>query len=750
MPQHSLLDLKEITYLKSIYLSKFTDPSIRQSNIFLAISENNNENTNPDNHRKDTQNKEEPYKSLFAAVELGIEVASLHFPLSLDILSGGLFPDGTNPYSNHYGVGVYNILGEGRSINLGDILGKENQRYTLQLKGIGTTPYAKQNDGQVPLTTCLYEMFMTEALSQCRIPTYRSLSVVGSTSPCYRPNYELGIEVPYTSGVISRFSPSWIRFGTFELLYYRGDTKSLKALADFVIQEYYPDCIALENSEKLNSSQLLSADFYDKYQESLDGGILAPDKEIADKLKTAGKPLSIPLNRYAILLRRIIEKTATLIAHWQAAGFVHGLMNTENMSIVGVTLNVACGGFMDAYDPEWTPNRQMDPDGRYRFEMQPAMGQWALSRLGQTFVGLIGDSWVSSNIRPTTRPSTEQKDISTLKGPNIPSIPTQRKIPLGFLFNASKSENIIRELIREYETVFSNKFGDIICQKLGLKEFLPDDYDRLINPLLELMASTGVDYTTFFRTLCSFGCSETKYAQIVTYNPKGSHSIDNLKSSIPADSLGVLLKALLVLKEQDRIFVETEVQKLKDSGLAISDSISPRSPIPGDSNPPRSPIPGESLPPRSPIPGETLPPRSPVPGGERKMDLPIVNVESNDAATEPIEIEALAQKYGIEPLSLPSVDEVANSWKFWAHMYKSRLLNQIPVDKRTPETILEEDVRRQKRMKALNPKYALRGWILKEKLKEVSDQLAVVPDPSRKIVQHSKTQKVKKNTGLVM
>jgi uncharacterized protein YdiU (UPF0061 family) len=205
---------------------------------------------------------------------------------------------------------------------------------------------------------------------------------------------------------------------------------------------------------------------------------------------------------------------------------------------------------MDQYDPEWTPNKQ-DTLKRYRFENQPAMTQWALARLGESLISLIGESW-ASNSRPKTADDTV--DLSK----NSHSIPHSRRMPLGFLFNSEKSENILREILSEFEIKFNTRYGEIMCQKLGIPNYDPKDYDTLINPLLELLASAAADYTLFFRALCSLSLSEPLYSEASRYDPSGLHRLDILRNSTPKDCLGILLKGLVRQIDSDLDYVTKE------------------------------------------------------------------------------------------------------------------------------------------------------------------------------------------------
>jgi uncharacterized protein YdiU (UPF0061 family) len=355
-------------------------------------------------------------------------------------------------YSGHQ-YGEYSILGDGRTISLGRV-----EQYTIQIRGAGGSPLSEGKSGLVPLTRCVHEFIISEALAKLSIPTTLSLAVIGTPTA----TLDNRCTTLQPSGIITRFAQSWIRFGTFEYFYYRGELKLLKSLTDFVIMEYYPTVLSQEGQETLTSSRLITSDLYDKQQESINGGnlVVGDENVIESMLDNIGKPVVVPLNRYGIFFRRVMQKTADLVAHWQANGFVHGLMNTENMSIIGIGINYEESGFMDSYDPEFTPNSN-DKKKRYQFERQPEMAKWALSRLGQTLAHLIGDTYTTGSARPQTRSSEEPSKTSKK---HQSAMPPNRTIPMGFLFDSSKAENIVREILNEFEGLFEIKYGEIMCQ----------------------------------------------------------------------------------------------------------------------------------------------------------------------------------------------------------------------------------------------------------------------------------------------
>lgn len=263
--------------------------------------------------------------------------------------SGNQFMAGSRPlaavYSGHqFGVWA-GQLGDGRALLLGDLPTCANvnsptkiekrhpARYEVQLKGAGITPYSRMGDGRAVLRSSIREFLCSEAMAALGIPTSRALCITASDQYTMR-------EQPEKTAVVTRLAESFIRFGSFEHWYYHEHPENLQRLADFVIEQYFPT------------------------------------------LKTANNP-------YQELLKAVVSSTANLIAHWQSVGFMHGVMNTDNMSILGLTLDYGPFGFMDAYDPQHICNHS-DTQGRYAFHMQPRIGQWNCHALAQALLPLIG------------------------------------------------------------------------------------------------------------------------------------------------------------------------------------------------------------------------------------------------------------------------------------------------------------------------------------------------------------------------
>ena len=320
---------------------------------------------------------------------------------SVDILIGNAVPERSLPlaavYSGHqFGVWA-GQLGDGRAILFGEAdtaLGPME----LQWKGAGMTPYSRMGDGRAVLRSSIREFLCSEAMQALGIPTSRALSVAGSDQGVMRETVE-------TSAVVVRMAPSFVRFGSFEHWFYRNKPDELKILADYVIDRFYP------------------------------------------ALRTEDHP-------YVGLLREVSVRTAQMIAHWQAVGFMHGVMNTDNMSILGLTIDYGPFGFMEAFDPDHICNHT-DQQGRYSYSNQPQVGHWNCYALGQALLPLIGE----------VEAAQAALDV--------------------------------------YQPAFAAKLDELLHAKLGLTRLDQHaDADRtLFDAMFALMQANGVDFTLFFRRL---------------------------------------------------------------------------------------------------------------------------------------------------------------------------------------------------------------------------------------------------------
>ncbi len=335
------------------------------------------------------------------ARELGLEDHWLESAEALAVLTGNQALRGSRPLASVYSGHQFGVwagqLGDGRAILLGEIDTADGAQ-EVQIKGAGKTPYSRMGDGRAVLRSSIREFLCSEAMQGLGIPTTRALCVTGSDAPVRREEIE-------TAAVVTRTAPSFIRFGHFEHFSYSNQHAQLKTLADYVIDRFYPAC------------------------------------------REAPQP-------YAALLEAVSERTAHLMAAWQAVGFCHGVMNTDNMSILGQTIDYGPFQFLDAFEPGHICNHS-DPQGRYAYNKQPNIAYWNLFCLGQALLPLIEE---------------QEQALAALES---------------------------------YKTVFPEALEARMRAKLGLDDAQPEDR-ALIESTFRLLASNKVDYTIFWRRLCGF------------------------------------------------------------------------------------------------------------------------------------------------------------------------------------------------------------------------------------------------------
>jgi uncharacterized protein YdiU (UPF0061 family) len=281
------------------------------------------------------------------AATLGFSEADITTPEFARLFSGNALADGMQPYATNYGGHQFGNwagqLGDGRAISLGEVINVAGERWELQLKGAGRTPYSRGADGRAVLRSSVREFLCSEAMHHLGVPTTRSLSLVETGEPVLRDMFYDGHAAPEPGAIVCRVAPSFIRFGNFELPASRGDTDLLQQLVDFTIRRDFPELVG--------------------HGEAL----------------------------YAEWFAQVCERTATMVAHWMRVGFVHGVMNTDNMSILGLTIDYGPYGWIDNFDPDWTPNTTDAQRRRYRFGQQPNVAWWNLSRLAGALAPLFAD-----------------------------------------------------------------------------------------------------------------------------------------------------------------------------------------------------------------------------------------------------------------------------------------------------------------------------------------------------------------------
>jgi serine/tyrosine/threonine adenylyltransferase len=287
-------------------------------------------------------------------------------------------------------------LGDGRAILLGEVQNAAGQKWDLHLKGGGRTAFSRFGDGRAVLRSSIREYLACEAMAGLGVPTTRALCIVGTDLEIHR-------EWAETGALVVRMAPSHVRFGSFEVFAHRGQTEEVKILADYVIEQHFPH------------------------------------------LRTAD-------DRYVAFLREVVERTARLVAKWQAVGFAHGVLNTDNMSILGLTLDYGPYGFMEDFEPGFVCNHS-DETGRYAFDQQPRIGYWNLAALAEALLSLM---------------------------------------PL----------DDAKAALNTFPDVFNAHMNELMAAKLGLTT--AEGNQELWTGILDVLASAHTDYTRFFRTLAAF------------------------------------------------------------------------------------------------------------------------------------------------------------------------------------------------------------------------------------------------------
>ena len=281
------------------------------------------------------------------AALIGISETEAASPVFTNVFSGKELIEGTRPYAMSYAGHQFGNwagqLGDGRAIVLTEIT-TNNTNYTLQLKGAGPTPYSRRADGMAVLRSSIREHLCSEAMFHLNVPTTRSLSLMLTGDQVLRDVMYDGHAEYEKGAVVCRVAPSFIRFGNFELFASQNDIPNLKKLADFTIENYYPQ-------------------------------IKGDDK-----------------SRYVALFEAVANATRQMIVHWQRVGFVHGVMNTDNMSILGLTIDYGPYGWLEDYNPDWTPNTTDRENRRYRFGNQPQIALWNLYQLANAMYPLIDEA----------------------------------------------------------------------------------------------------------------------------------------------------------------------------------------------------------------------------------------------------------------------------------------------------------------------------------------------------------------------
>ena len=347
--------------------------------------------------------------------ELGLDFSFVSNETTASLLSGNLLPEGSESIAQAYAghqFGHFTILGDGRVITIGEHIVPSNKRFDIQFKGSGQTPYSRGGDGRAALGPMLREYIVSESMHGLGIPTTRSLAVVKTGENVIR-------ETPLPGAILTRVASSHIRVGTFQYATTRGDLKTLKSLVEYSIDRHYPN------------------------------------------LKSKKNPA-------LTLLQTVMEKQISLVTNWMRVGFIHGVMNTDNMTISGETIDYGPCAFMDAYDPE-TVFSSIDHYGRYAYFNQPGITKWNLLKFAETLLPLIDE-------------------------------------------NKSKAIEVAENTINNFGELYKKKWLEMMKKKLGLFGENSQD-ENLINNLLSWMNKNKADYTNTFISLTNKNILKEKLFQ---------------------------------------------------------------------------------------------------------------------------------------------------------------------------------------------------------------------------------------------
>ncbi|KAK2755663.1 hypothetical protein FQN54_005812 [Arachnomyces sp. PD_36] len=402
---------------------------------------------------------------------------------------------GVYPWAQCYGGWQFGSfagqLGDGRAITLFESINPLTSfRYELQLKGAGLTPYSRFADGKAVLRSSIREYIISEALNALGIPTTRALSLT------LLPNSSVRRERMEPGAIVTRFAESWIRIGTFDILRARGDRDLLRKVANYVAEDVFPGWESLPSTlpvEKIDSS--------------------TPDIDNPPRGVPASE-MQGEENRFARLYREIVRRNARSVAAWQAYGFMNGVLNTDNTSIFGLSIDYGPFAFMDNFDPQYTPNHD-DQLLRYSYKNQPSIIWWNLVRLGESFGELIGSGDKVDDETFVTKGVTEDFAPSLIK----------------------RAETIIDRAGEEYKTVFMNEYKRHMTLRLGLKTQHSEDFTTLFSNLLDTLEALELDFNHFFRRLSGVSLSDLetedqrKNIASIFFHSEGVGGIGNTEDS---------------------------------------------------------------------------------------------------------------------------------------------------------------------------------------------------------------------------
>lgn len=391
------------------------------------------------------------------AEELGITASDIHSDRFAQVFAGNDLVEGMDPFAMCYGGHQFGNwaaqLGDGRAINLGEIVNAEGRRWMLQLKGAGPTPYSRTADGLAVLRSSVREFLCSEAMHHLGVPTTRALSLVLTGDQVVRDMFYDGNPKEEPGAVVCRVSPSFTRFGNFQIFAARQELDVLRRLVDHTIKTDFPH-------------------------------LGEPSRDV-----------------YLQWFDEVCRRTAEMIVHWMRVGFVHGVMNTDNMSILGLTIDYGPYGWLEDYDPDWTPNTTDAGGKRYRFGHQSQIAHWNLVQLGQAIYPLI-------------------EEIDPLQ-----------------------------EIVNAYPGYFQAGWREMMAAKLGLETYQQKTDDELVSDLHTVLQSAETDMTLFYRALADVDVTveDTDDAAAVQHFADAYYVEDQLTSDVQSRT------ALWLRRYKDRV-----------------------------------------------------------------------------------------------------------------------------------------------------------------------------------------------------
>ncbi len=374
---------------------------------------------------------------------LGLAEEVVTSPAFAEAMAGNALVPGSEPYAANYGGHQFGHwagqLGDGRAITLGEAVNAAGQRLELQLKGAGPTPYSRSADGRAVLRSSVREFLVSEAMHHLGVPTTRALCLVATGEDVIRDMFYDGRPRAEPGAIVCRVAPSFIRFGNFELPASRGDVALLARLVEFTIRRDFPELVG------------------------------------------DGQPVDEGIR--ARWFAEVCERTAVMVAHWMRVGFVHGVMNTDNMSILGLTIDYGPYGWIDDFDLDWTPNTTDAEGRRYRFGHQAQVAYWNLTRLASALVPLFD------------------------------------------------THDPLHEGLARYEAVYVDTFREHASAKLGLAACTDEDLEQL-HALYRLMHAAEMDMTITFRALADVDVDAPSIAPFAdAFYDEGKRTATNSRST---------------------------------------------------------------------------------------------------------------------------------------------------------------------------------------------------------------------------